>query len=155
MIPRKWHSNSITPDHPDSAFYYYKDGSYACSNVFSGYTNAGLDIDIQGRGAYPVKIKQVITNAAGAVVDVSGDLEVVATGEAIAAATSWAPALAPAAAVGFTKPTATTSRSLAAAIEAICEIEDLGERQLKGMARPAAVARLRAVKTPPDADARG
>ncbi|WP_425066559.1 adenylate/guanylate cyclase domain-containing protein [Reyranella sp.] len=47
------------------------------------------------------------------------------------------------------------SSRLAAAIEAICEIEDLGERQLKGMARPAAVARLRAVKTPPEADARG
>jgi len=61
--------NSITPDHPDSAFYYYKDGSYACNNVLSGYTNAGLDIDIQGRGAYPVKITQVITSAAGVVVN--------------------------------------------------------------------------------------
>ena len=38
------------------------------------------------------------------------------------------------------------SGRLAAAIEAMAEIEDLGERQLKGMARPASVMSLRSVK---------
>jgi len=38
------------------------------------------------------------------------------------------------------------SGRLAAAIETMAEVEDLGERMLKGMARPAAVANLRSVK---------
>jgi len=38
------------------------------------------------------------------------------------------------------------SGRLAASIEDMVEIEDLGERELKGMARPAAVANLRALK---------
>lgn len=38
------------------------------------------------------------------------------------------------------------SGRLAAAIETMAEVEDLGERLLKGMARPAAVARVRALK---------
>jgi adenylate cyclase len=39
------------------------------------------------------------------------------------------------------------SGRLAAKIEDLVEIEDLGERELKGMARPAAVANLQALKT--------
>jgi len=39
------------------------------------------------------------------------------------------------------------SGRLAAAVAAIAEVEDLGERMLKGMARPAAVARLQSLKT--------
>jgi class 3 adenylate cyclase len=38
------------------------------------------------------------------------------------------------------------SGRLAAAIESMAEVEDLGERTLKGMARPAAVARLRGMR---------
>ena len=38
------------------------------------------------------------------------------------------------------------SGRLAAAVEAMAEVEDLGERLLKGMARPAAVAKLRALR---------
>ena len=38
------------------------------------------------------------------------------------------------------------SGRLAAAVEALAEVEDLGERQLKGMTHPAAVANLRALK---------
>jgi class 3 adenylate cyclase len=38
------------------------------------------------------------------------------------------------------------SGRLAAAIESMAEVEDLGERTLKGMARPAAVARLRRMR---------
>lgn len=38
------------------------------------------------------------------------------------------------------------SGRLAAAIEDMAEVEDLGERELKGMARPAAVALLRAIR---------
>ena len=41
------------------------------------------------------------------------------------------------------------SGRLAAAIEGISEVEDLGERQLRGMARPASVARLHGVRAPP------
>jgi adenylate cyclase len=40
------------------------------------------------------------------------------------------------------------SGRLAAAAEAVAEIEELGERQLKGMARPVGVACLRTLKTP-------
>ena len=39
------------------------------------------------------------------------------------------------------------SGRLAAAAETVAEIEELGERQLKGMARPVAVTCLRALKT--------
>jgi class 3 adenylate cyclase len=39
------------------------------------------------------------------------------------------------------------SGRLAAAIEAVAEVEALGERMLKGMARPAAVTRLRGLRT--------
>ncbi|MCC8428156.1 adenylate/guanylate cyclase domain-containing response regulator [Reyranella aquatilis] len=46
------------------------------------------------------------------------------------------------------------SGRLAAAIEAISEVEDLGERQLRGMARPASVARLRGVRIVPEMGAR-
>jgi hypothetical protein len=60
--------NSITPDHPDSAYFKYSDGEYASNNVLAGYTNAGLDIDVQGRGAFPVKVTQVVTSADGTVV---------------------------------------------------------------------------------------
>jgi len=38
------------------------------------------------------------------------------------------------------------SGRLAAMIEDLVQIEDLGERELKGMARPAAIANLRALK---------
>jgi len=38
------------------------------------------------------------------------------------------------------------SGRLAAAVEALAEVEDLGERELKGMARPAAIANLKALK---------
>ena len=40
------------------------------------------------------------------------------------------------------------SGRLAAAAEAVAEVEELGERQLKGMARPVGVACLRTLKTP-------
>ena len=46
------------------------------------------------------------------------------------------------------------SGRLAAAIEAMSDVEDLGDRQLRGMSRPAAVARLRAVRIAPAMDAR-
>jgi class 3 adenylate cyclase len=36
-----------------------------------------------------------------------------------------------------------TSGRLAAAVEAMAEVEDLGERQLRGMSRPVAIANLR------------
>jgi adenylate cyclase len=39
------------------------------------------------------------------------------------------------------------SGRLAAAVEALAEVEDLGERMLKGMARPAAVAKLHSLKS--------
>jgi class 3 adenylate cyclase len=39
------------------------------------------------------------------------------------------------------------SGRLAAAAEAVAEVEELGERQLKGMARPVGVACLRTLKT--------
>lgn len=43
------------------------------------------------------------------------------------------------------------SGRLAAAAEAVAVVEDLGERALRGMARPVAVACLRALKAPPSA----
>ena len=39
------------------------------------------------------------------------------------------------------------SGRLAAAAEAVAEVEELGERQLKGMARPVGVSCLRTLKT--------
>ena len=41
------------------------------------------------------------------------------------------------------------SGRLAAAAEAVAEVEELGERQLKGMARPVVVACLRSLKGSP------
>src|SRR5258707_7870637 len=41
-----------------------------------------------------------------------------------------------------------TSGRLAAAVEAMAEVEDLGERQLRGMSRPGAIANLRGLPRP-------
>ncbi len=59
--------NSITPDFPDSMYYDFPDAANANNNPLAGMSNASYDVDQSPRGAFPVKISMVHTNAAGVV----------------------------------------------------------------------------------------
>ena len=66
-----------TPSFIDSAYGSYKDGIGANNNPLSAFTNAGLDNDYEGRGAFPVDLSvQHFIGGVG-----SPDTSVISTGE--------------------------------------------------------------------------
>jgi hypothetical protein len=52
--------NSMCPSLPDSYYAEYKSGLGCLNNVLAGYNNQTLDEDFVPRGAFPIKIKNVI-----------------------------------------------------------------------------------------------
>ena len=57
--------NSMSPSLPDQAYFLFSDGVNASNNPLGGYGNCGLNANLAPRGAFPVRITRVKTNAAG------------------------------------------------------------------------------------------
>jgi len=57
--------NSMSPALPDQAYYRFADGKLATNSPLGSYTNGGYNVNLNGRGSFPVKITRVVKNAAG------------------------------------------------------------------------------------------